>query len=622
MSSYNIILKNSKISVATGSSVAHFCSSTGRSYEYVCAEADGELHGLEYSEYSDGQTVSLISPDENVGLQVLRYSCAIIVSAFLKKEFKSQILKINVTDSGVFIDFQTETSINAETQKMIEKYIDSLSYSSQKIKSEHIRKNDTRETIPRSSEIEAKYIASFDGESAVIPVPACYNVSAIKFARLESSGGIENGQRIFISVFGSKKQQEEYEAASAAAAARDHRKIGLEAGWFHLQDEARGQIFWHPHGFTIYREIESFIREELNVAGYQEIKTPLVIQNSLWEASGHLNKFRHNMMEIYDEPRIACLKPMNCPCHVQIFKAKTKVYKDLPIRFSEFGMCHRNEATGATHGLMRVVGFTQDDAHIFCTEGQILGETMAFTRLLLRVYKIFGFDNVGIKISTRPAERLGSNEIWDRAESYLREAINSLGLHFEENIGDGAFYGPKVEFYLFDAIGREWQCGTLQLDFVLPERLNATFVDSTGSHKNPIMIHRAILGTLERFIGILIEHYEGRLPAWLSPVQVGIVTVHDSNLRLNEYAKEVAQKLRDVGIRCEEAQSSNHMNEKIKTFIGQKACCIAILGNNEAENRTISIRFHGNATGNVLTLEDFVNKIFSAVSTRATEFSI
>ena len=396
-------------------------------------------------------------------------------------------------------------------------------------------------------------------------------------------------QRIYGTAWRDKKELDEYLHRLEEAEKRDHRKLGREMDLFHLQEEAVGQVFWHPNGHTLYRTLEAYIRRRVGEAGYQEIKTPLLFDRKLWEQSGHWATFHQNMFvaEVESESRTLAVKPMNCPGHIQVFKQGTKSYRELPFRLAEFGACHRYEPSGALHGIMRVRGFVQDDAHIFCTHEQITDETKAFCELLLAAYRDLGFSEVKVKLATRPEKRIGSDEVWDLAESSLEKATQAAGLTFTYNKGEGAFYGPKLEFTLTDAIGREWQCGTLQVDFNMPERLGATYIGEDGSKRPPVMLHRAIVGSMERFIGVLIEHYAGKFPLWLAPVQVAVATVVTD---AEPYAREVVATLKKAGLRVVLDTENQTVNYKVRRHSLAKVPNLLVLGRREAENRTVTLR--------------------------------
>ena len=414
-------------------------------------------------------------------------------------------------------------------------------------------------------------------------------------------------QRIYGTAWPDEKKLKAYLNMLEEAEKRDHRRLGRELDLFHMQEEAVGSIFWHPRGWSLYREIEAHVRRRLEDGNYKEVKTPQLIDRSLWEASGHWDKFRENMFTADSEDdRTLALKPMNCPGHVQIYKQGLKSYRDLPIRMAEFGSCHRNEPSGALHGIMRVRAFTQDDAHIFCSEDQITSESIIFCDLLRKIYKDFGFEDVRVKFSDRPVVRAGDDETWDRAEEALKNACEAAGLETTLNPGEGAFYGPKLEFVLRDAIGRDWQCGTLQVDFVLPERLDANYIASDGSKKRPVMLHRAILGSMERWIGILIEQYAGRFPIWLAPVQAVITTITGDN---DDYAYKVLEECKKVGLRAAVDVRNEKINYKIREHSNAKIPVILVVGTKEQENETVAVRRLGGKSQEILALDDAVNTL-------------
>jgi threonyl-tRNA synthetase len=414
--------------------------------------------------------------------------------------------------------------------------------------------------------------------------------------------------RIYGTAWRDQKELDAYLHQIAEAERRDHRRIGKEMDLFHIQEEAVGSVFWHPKGWKLYRTVEAYLRRRLEAAGYEEVRTPQLVDRKLWEQSGHWEKFRKNMFiaEVVDEESTLALKPMNCPCHVQIFKQGLRSYRQLPLRMAEFGSCHRFEPSGALHGIMRVRAFTQDDAHIFCTEDQIAPETVRFTELLGSVYKDFGFESFAVKFSDRPDVRAGTDETWDRAEHALKSACETAGVSYTLNPGEGAFYGPKLEFVLRDAIGRDWQCGTLQVDFVMPERLDAEYVTSESARARPVMLHRAIFGSFERFIGILIEQYAGRFPLWLAPVQAVVATIVSD---ADEYAGEVAGALRKAGLAVETDLSSQKINAKIREHSLNHVPIIIVVGRKEAEERSVAIRRLGGAAQEVLSLEAAVARL-------------
>jgi threonyl-tRNA synthetase len=412
-------------------------------------------------------------------------------------------------------------------------------------------------------------------------------------------------QRIYGTAWATKDELKDYLFRLEEAEKRDHRKLGKQLDLFHLQDEAPGMVFWHPKGWALWQTIEQHMRKELDAAGYQEIKTPLIMDKGLWEKSGHWENYQENMFITQSEKRDYAVKPMNCPGHVQVFNQGLRSYRDLPMRLAEFGSCHRNEPSGALHGLMRVRGFVQDDAHIFCTEEQIVAESKAFNELVMKVYKQFDFHDVAIKLSLRPEKRAGSDETWDKAEQGLRDALTACGLQWEELLGEGAFYGPKIEYHIKDAIGRSWQCGTLQLDFVLPERLDAEYVTEDNGRARPVMLHRAILGSLERFIGILIENHAGSFPLWLAPVQMVVMNITEHQA---DYCREVAERLRAEGFRVALDLRNEKIGYKIRDNSQQRFPYQIVVGNSEKENRQVAVRRKAEDLGS-LNLDDFIARL-------------
>ena len=409
-------------------------------------------------------------------------------------------------------------------------------------------------------------------------------------------------QRIYGTAWRTEKELNAYLHMLEEAEKRDHRKLGKQLNFFHLQEEAVGSVFWHPNGWTIYREIENYMRRRLDAGGYEEVKTPQLVDRALWEASGHWDKFRENMFTAEaEDDRTLALKPMNCPCHVQIFRQGIKSYRDLPLRMAEFGSCHRNEPSGALHGIMRVRAFTQDDAHIFCTEDQITAESVRFCELLQSIYADFGFEDVRVKFSDRPEVRAGEDAVWDRAESALTDACDAAELETTLNPGEGAFYGPKLEFVLRDAIGRDWQCGTLQVDFVLPDRLDAEYVGDDGDRRRPVMLHRAILGSLERWIGIIIEQYSGRMPPWLAPVQIVVASITDG---ANDYAQQVVDAARAMGLRAESDLRNEKISYKVREHSVMKVPFILAVGGREAEAGTVALRRLGSNEQQVIDRDE------------------
>jgi len=423
-------------------------------------------------------------------------------------------------------------------------------------------------------------------------------------------------QRIYGTAFANPKELKTYLHNLAEAEKRDHRRIGKQQDLFHLQDEAPGMVFWHPKGWSIYLSVEQYMREQQIAHGYQEIKTPQVVDFSLWERSGHADKFGDDMFTVQTDDKHYAVKPMNCPCHVQVFNQGLKSYRDLPLRLAEFGSCHRNEMSGALHGIMRVRAFTQDDAHVFCTEDQIQDEVSAFIDFLHDVYRDFGFDDVIYRLSTRPPNRVGSDEAWDKSEKALAEALDAKGLPWEELPGEGAFYGPKIEFSLKDCIGRVWQCGTMQVDFSMPGRLDASYIDENGEKQTPVMLHRAILGSFERFIGILIENFEGKLPLWLSPVQAVIMNITDKQ---SDFVEEVAEVLQNSGLRAHSDVRNEKIGFKIREWTLQRVPYLLVAGDRELESRSVAVRTRDGKDLGVLTLEELDLMLKNEVASRGRQ---
>jgi threonyl-tRNA synthetase len=420
-------------------------------------------------------------------------------------------------------------------------------------------------------------------------------------------------QRIYGTAWASKEDLQTYLTQLEEAEKRDHRKLGRELDLFHIDDHAPGLVFWHPHGWTLWQMVEQYMRQVYRDNGYLEVKAPQILDKTLWEKTGHWDKYRENMFTTESEKRDYALKPMNCPGHILIFNQGIKSYRDLPLRYGEFGQCHRNEPTGGLHGIMRVRGFTQDDGHIFCTEEQILDECVAYTSLLQKVYKDFGFNDIIYKIATRPAQRIGSDESWDRAEDALMQSLKASGCDYIISPGDGAFYGPKIEYTLKDAIGRQWQCGTIQVDFSMPERLGAEYVGEDGARHRPVMLHRAIVGSLERFIGILIEQHAGALPVWLAPEQVVVLNITDAQA---EYALDVVKKLKNQGFRVTKDLRNEKITYKIREQTMQKLPYILVMGDKEMAAGTVAVRARGNIDLGVMTLEAFSQKLASDIASR------
>lgn len=566
--------------------------------------------------------------DENSIVQeIIRHDCAHLMAQAVKELYPEVQVTIGpAIENGFYYDFVRDVPFNMEDLSKIERKMKKLSEQNIPVSREVWPRDKAKEFFFAAGEkYKAEIIDSIEEDQEITLYrqgnfidlcrgPHARSTAFIKHFKLTKvSGAYWRGdannqmlQRIYGTAFAKKDQLDTYLHRLAEAEKRDHRKLGKELDLFHIQEEATGSVFWHQDGATLYRLVQEFIRKLQSKNGYFEVKTPLLIDKSLWEKSGHWSKFQENMFIAQSEGRELALKPMNCPAHIQIFNQKVTSYKDLPLRMAEFGCCHRNETSGSLHGLMRLRGFVQDDAHIFCTEEQITSETEKFSNLLLKVYKIFSFTKVKVKFSDRPEKRAGSDEIWDKAEKALKNAIESVGIAYDLNPGEGAFYGPKLEFILTDTIGRDWQCGTLQVDFVLPERLEAKYIDKDSKAKRPVMIHRAILGSFERFIGILIEHYAGKFPFWLAPNQVAIATVTN---KVDGYAAEVAEQLEKIGIRYIKDISADKIGFKIRKYSKLKVPMIFILGEEEIKKKTVQIRKLGEIEQENLELSKINNRL-------------
>ena len=608
---------------------------TGLAKAAVAVEVDGEQRDLHDVIKSDC-SISIITIDSNEGLEIMRHTLtAQVLARAIKNIYPKSFLAIGPTiENGFYYDVETDQAISIDDLQKIEdemhKIIQTNPLITKKLKSkkEALKvfkslKEPYKEAIINESDQKEDFQLYYQNDEEFVDLcrgPHLPNLSFIgSFKLTKVSGAYWKGDsknkmltRIYGTAWNTEKELNKHLNDIEEAHKRDHRQLGKEMNLFHFQDEAPGMVFWHPYGWTIYRQLQNFMRQKLEDSGYLEINTPLVVDRKLWEASGHWDKYRENMFiteideEHANDKRVNALKPMNCPCHVQVYNQGIKSYRDLPIKFAEFGSCHRYEPSGTMHGLMRVRGFTQDDGHIFCTENQIESETGKFIELLSDVYADLGFKDFDIKLSTRPETRVGSDEIWDKAESALEAAINNLGYPYKIDEGDGAFYGPKLDFVLTDAIGRDWQCGTFQLDFNLPERLDAEYVGEDGNKNNPVMIHRAVLGSFERFIGILIENYAGKLPFWLAPRQVVIASIISD---VNDYSVEIMSALKKEGIRAEVDIRNEKISYKVREHSSKKVPIILAIGNNEKNDRTVSIRRIGSKDTNVLKLDDAIKEI-------------
>ena len=582
---------------------------------------------------NEDSSVSIITIDSDDGLEIMRHTLtAQVLARAVKNLYPGTKLAIGPTiTDGFYYDFEFKKPISPEDLESIEKEMKKIIAGNSLItKSFHTKEEainvfrnegeSYKESIVSDSQQEDNFQLYTQDDSEFVDLcrgphlPNLKHIGAFKLTKLAGAywkGDSKNKMltRIYGTAWKNEKDLNAHLHTIEEAEKRDHRKLGKEMNLFHFQEEAPGMVFWHPDGWTIYRLLQNFIRSKLEKSSYKEINTPQVVDRKLWEASGHWDKYRENMFiteideEHANEKRTNALKPMNCPCHVQIYNQGLKSYRDLPLRYAEFGSCHRYEASGTMHGLMRVRGFTQDDGHIFCTEEQIESETGLFIELLSEIYNDLGFDKFEIKLSTRPETRVGSDEVWDKAESALESAIKKLELPYELAEGDGAFYGPKLDFVLTDAIGREWQCGTFQADFNLPERLDAEYVGEDGSKHRPVMIHRAVLGSFERFIGVLIENYSGKLPFWLAPRQVTVATIISD---VDDYAIEVIDLLKSAGIRCHADTRNEKISYKVREHSAAKVPVIMALGKREKSDRTVSIRRIGSDKTESMSLDEAV----------------
>ena len=589
---------------------------------------NGELWDLERVIEVDS-TVSILTQKNKEILDVIRHDAAHIMAEAVLELFPETQATIGPSiENGFYYDFFREKKFSLTDLEIIEKRMHEIVDRDEKIfreiwtrkkALEHYSQNNENFKIELVNAIPEDQLITFYRQGDFLDLCRGPHTSstkklghAFKLTKLAGSywrGDSKNSvlQRIYGTAFLSDKDLKNYLLMIEEAEKRDHRKLGKELDLFHLQDEAIGSVFWHKKGWAIYLEVESYMRRKLNKSEYDEVKTPQVIDRSLWEKSGHWEKFKEHMfMAKGDEDKTLALKPMNCPGHVQIYKQGLKSYKDLPIRMAEFGSCHRNEPSGALHGIMRVRQFTQDDAHIFCMDNQITSECVIFCELLQAIYKDFGFADLKVKFSDRPEIRAGDDKTWDKAENALLVAIKAANISYSLNPGEGAFYGPKLEFVLTDAIGRDWQCGTLQVDFVLPNRLGAYYVDIDGQKKNPVMLHRAILGSLERWIGILIEQYSGRMPLWLSPIQVTICSITNNT---NDYILKINKDLDKVGIRNEIDLRNEKIGYKIREHSNNAVPIIIVIGDKEQETKTVAVRYLGSKNQENLDLETFIENV-------------
>ncbi|HEB78825.1 MAG TPA: threonine--tRNA ligase [Methylothermaceae bacterium] len=599
----------------------------------VAGKVNDRLVDLSYVIDHDAQ-VQIITPREQEGLEVVRHSTAHLLAQAVKELYpEAQVTIGPVIEDGFYYDFAYERPFTPEDLDRIEKKMRELAKAALPVRRQVMPREEAIEffrrqgeeykaqiieEIPEGEEISLYSQGDFTDLCRGPHVPDTGKLKSFKLTKVAGAywrGDSRNEmlQRIYGTAWADKKQLKEYLRRLEEAEKRDHRRLGKQLDLFHIQEEAPGMVFWHDKGWRIYQTIEQYIRAKLRQHGYQEVKTPMVVDRSLWEKSGHWDKFGDMIFTTHSENRDYAIKPMNCPCHVQIYNQGLKSYRDLPLRMAEFGSCHRNEPSGTLHGLMRVRAFVQDDAHIFCTEAQIQDEVSNFIDLLYEVYRDFGFDDVLVKLSTRPEQRVGSDEIWDKAEKALEEALNRKGLDWQLQPGEGAFYGPKIEFALKDCLGRVWQLGTIQVDFSMPGRLGASYVAEDGSRQTPVMLHRAILGSLERFIGILIEHYAGLLPLWLAPVQAVVLNITDNQ---RDYALEVENFLRSQGFRVESDLRNEKIGYKIREHSMQRVPYLLIVGDKEVAARQVAVRSQKGRDLGVMTLDELASWLREQVTTK------
>ena len=615
---------------AAGTTVAEVAESISKSLakKAIAGKIDGEVRDLSTALDTDVQ-LAIITRDNEEALELIRHDAAHVMAEAVQELFPGTQVTIGpAIENGFYYDFAREEPFTPEDLDKIEGKMREIVKRNDPFEREVWDRNDAIAHFEEMGEaFKAELIRDLPASEAISiyrqgqwhdlcrgpHLPSTGHVgTAFKLQRLAGAywrGNAEREQlqRIYGTAWRNEKELKAHLTMLEEAAKRDHRRLGREMDLFHLQEEAVGSVFWHPKGWTVYRLCEEYMRNRLEDGGYVEVKTPQLIDRGLWERSGHWEKFQENMFVLQtNEARTLAVKPMNCPGHVQIFNQGLKSYRDLPLRMAEFGSCHRNESSGSMHGIMRVRAFTQDDAHIFSTEEQITEETRIFCELLLSIYKDFGFDDVVVKFSDRPEIRAGSDETWDKAEGALREAIEAVGLPYTMNPGEGAFYGPKLEFVLRDAIGRDWQCGTFQVDFVLPERLDANYVGEDGEKHRPVMLHRAILGSFERFLGILIENYAGRFPLWLAPVQTVVATITSD---ADEYAGKVAAACAKAGLRVETDLRNEKINYKVREHSVTKVPTMLVVGRREAEEGTVALRRLGGKDQEVLPLDEAITRL-------------
>ena len=600
----------------------------------LAGRVNGKLVDLSFPLLRDAE-LAIVTDRDDDALEIIRHSTAHLLAQAVKELFPTAQVTIGPTiQDGFYYDFSFGRPFTQEDLKSIEARMQALAKADYTVTRIVMPRDDAVgffrdqgeaykaeiiESIPANEELSLYSQGSFTDLCRGPHVPSTGKLGAFKLMKLAGAywrGDSNNEmlQRIYGTAWRNKKELKSYLYRLEEAEKRDHRKLGKALDLFHTQEEAPGMVFWHPKGWAVYRAVEQYIREKISSVGYQEIRTPQIVDRSLWEKSGHWGKYREGMFTTQSENRDFAIKPMNCPCHVQVFNQGIKSYRDLPLRLAEFGSCHRNEASGTLHGLMRVRNFVQDDAHIFCTEDQIQDEVSQFVDLLFEIYADFGFTDIQIALSTRPEQRVGSDAVWDKAEKALEEALDAKGLAWKLQPGDGAFYGPKIDFSLRDCLDRVWQCGTMQVDFSMPGRLDAGYIADDNSRKVPVMLHRAILGSLERFIGILIEETAGALPLWLAPVQVVVMNITD---RQAEFAKKVAQKLQELHFRVDLDLRNEKIGFKIREHTLSRVPYMLVLGDREVENGTVAVRTRSGEDFGSMSIDEFSQTLTAGVARRS-----
>ena len=599
----------------------------------IAGKVDGQLVDTSFLVERDAR-LAIVTDRDPEGLEIIRHSSAHLLAYAAQQLFPGLQVTIGpVIEHGFYYDFSYSRPLTPEDLAAIESRMRELAAKDEPIvrevwdRDEAIKlflsmgekyKAEIIESIPKGEQISLYREGGFVDLCRGPHVPSTGKLKVFKLMKVAGAywrGDHRNEmlQRVYGTAFAKKEELDAYLHQIEEAEKRDHRKLGKALDLFHMQDNAPGMVFWHPKGWSIWQQVEQYLRRVYVEAGYQEIRCPQILDRSLWEASGHWEHYKDNMFTTASENRDYAVKPMNCPGHIQVFNSGLRSYRDLPLRYGEFGSCHRNESSGSLHGLLRVRGFTQDDGHIFCTEDQIQSEVDAFTRKLLQVYKDFGFENVIYRLSTRPANRVGSDESWDKAERALAEALNNVGVEWQELKGEGAFYGPKIEYSLKDSLGRIWQCGTIQVDFNMPVRLGAEFVDADNTRKPPVMLHRAIVGSLERFIGILIENHAGAMPVWLAPVQAVVASITDAQA---EYASGVAKSLQARGFRVESDLRGEKISLKIRELSLQKVPYILVVGDKEKASGQVTVRARGGQDLGAMAADAFARRLDQEIESR------